>query len=1131
MNIKRFLFAALLCVVSQAVLAQAKRISGTVTDNAGPVMMGNVVEVDANDRIVSAAQTDFNGNFSLQVKNPKNKLKISYVGDKTKIVPIGAQTVFKIQLQPESTALKEVTVRSKRSNTGGLMMSKKEVAVSQQTMDMSSVEGLSFTSADEALQGEIAGLDIVSNSGNLGAGTTMRLRGVTTINGDANPLIVVDEQIFDNPDENFDFANANEEQYASLLSVNVEDIANITVLKDAAATAVWGVNGSNGVIKITTKRGSRGKTRVNFKYMFSGTWMPDGYNLLNGDDYTMLMKEAFYNPKQASNSTTDIYELNYLGDRWSESENWNNNTDWVDKISQFGQKHDYSLNISGGGQKATFRISAGYTHQTGTVIKQVLDRFTTRLALDFNVSERIRFSTNFSLTYTDNQKNFYDNLLGRAQQIAPNMSVYRQNADGSDTDEFYVMNPNTLGSAHMSPADGNYSSYELRAVRGLGNPVAIANLATNREKVYRLNPDFSLKYELLGIEEGKHRLTFNGRVYFDIYAKSAPKYIPAALATETWSSGTYNTSSTEESNRFKVNGRASLTYTPYFGNDDWNGQIMAQYEMGTEKYNNQKMEMRQIPTGLSAPTVPGALQSMESSSSQFNSQNAIVTGFLSYKERYIASFSYRMDGTSRLGPKNKWVHSPGVSLRYNISEEKFMRPLENVVTMLGLRASWGIVGKQPSKDYLFYNSYNTSASHYGNDRNTWVPVATLSGMKLDNLNVEKTESYNLGFNLELFNKFEIDFDYYDKKTTDLLMEKLSIPTMTGFPTLSYANVGEMTNKGWELNFNAREFFKYKKFSISASFNIAQNDNKLTQMDETVLNSQNAAWNYSDRGKYLQRVAIGAALGSIYGFRYKGVYQYTYEYLENYKKENNLTTAQYEGWINGLLSQGKTAPVVTDANGRVLMDPESGRPKRMVYNYSDGTSTYQFQGGDAIYEDINHDGQINQLDIVYLGNSQPKVNGGFNLTLKYGNFSIKGRFMYRFGNKVVNFARMELEKMSTTFNQSATVNYRWRKDGDVTPMPRAMYDTAYNWQGSDRYVENGSFVRFQNLQVSYSFPQKKIKPLGINQLQLYFSMDNLYCWTKYSGVDPEVSPKGWGIAEDKSQTPRSRQFTASINIGF
>ena len=1134
MKIKRFLFAAICCLITQMVMAQAKRISGTVSDNEGPVMMANVVEVDANNRIVSASQTDFNGNFSMQVKSPKNKLKFSYVGDKTKVMTIGDKTVFNVKLEPESTQLREVTVRSKRSNTGGLMMSKKEVSVSQQTMDMSSVEGLSFTSADEALQGEIAGLDIVSNSGNLGAGTQMRLRGVTTINGDSNPLIVVDDQIFDNPDENFDFSNASEEQYASLLSVNVEDIASITVLKDAAATAIWGVNGSNGVIKITTKRGARGKTRVNFKYMFSGTWQPDGYTLLNGDDYTMLMKEAFYNPNQAPNATNGIYELNYKGDRWAESENWNNNTDWVDEVTQFGQKHDYSLNLSGGGQKATFRISAGYTHQTGTIIKQVLDRFTTRLALDFNVSERIRFSTNFALTYTDNQKNYKYNkneLLSIAQKLAPNMSVYRQDAYGNNTDEYYIMNPSGDNKYLNTPANGNYSSYELRDIRSLGNPVAIANLATNREKVYRLTPDFNIKYELLGIEEGKHRLTFNGRVYFDIYANNSPTYCPAALTTDSWDNANYNVATTTESNRFKINGRTSLTYTPWFGNDNWNGQVMAQYEMGNEKYNSQSVTMRQLPNGLTAPNVPADLNSMTSSSSEFNSQNLIFNGFISYKERYIASFSYRMDGTSRLGPKNKWVHSPGVSLRYNISEEAFMATTQSWLSMLGLRASWGIVGKQPGKDYLFYNSYNTSSSQFGPSVG-WVPVASLDGMKLDDLNVEKTEAINLGFNVGLLNnKFEVDFDYYYKKTTDLLMEKLSIPTMTGFSQLSYANVGSMKNQGWELTLNARDFIKKGKFSVSASFNIAQNANELTDMDETVLNSLNAKWNYSSRGTYVQRVQIGNALGSIYGFRYKGVYQYSYEYLENYSKQHNLSTAQYEAWINGMLAEGKTAPVATDAQGMVLMDKESGKPKRMTYNYNEGTSTYKFNGGDAIYEDINHDGQINQLDVVYLGSSQPKVNGGFNLTFKYGNLTLKGRFMYRFGNKVVNFARMDLEKMYTTYNQSATVNYRWRKDGDVTPMPRAMYNVAYNWQGSDRYVEDGSFVRFQNLQIAYKLPKKWVKGMGLNQVDLYFSMDNLYCWTKYSGTDPEVSAKGWGVASDNSQTPRSKQFTASINIGF
>src|SRR5574344_877566 len=418
MTIKKIFITLLCCFFIQSIYAQSIRISGTLSDSEGPIMMGNIVERDANNRIVSACQTDFNGNFSMQVKSPKNKLVFSYVGDKTKTMTIGGNTVFKVKLEPENTQLKEVVVKSKRTNTGGLMIPKKEISVSQQTMNMENIEGLAFTSADEALQGEIAGLDIVQNSGNLGAGTTMRLRGVTTINGNAEPLIVVDDKIFDNPDETFDFTNANEEQYASLLSVNVEDIAKIDVLKDAAATAVWGSKGANGVIMITTKRGSRGKPRVNFSYMFTGNWQPKGYDLLNGDDYTMLMKEEYYNPNQSNTATSNIREINY-DKSWADYENWNNNTDWVDAVTKFGAQSSYNLNISGGGQKAQFRISGGYDHQTGSIIQQKLDRLSTRLVLDYNVSDRIRFSTNFALVYTDNLQN-YAGLLGKAQQLAPN---------------------------------------------------------------------------------------------------------------------------------------------------------------------------------------------------------------------------------------------------------------------------------------------------------------------------------------------------------------------------------------------------------------------------------------------------------------------------------------------------------------------------------------------------------------------------------------------------------------------------------------------------------------------------------------------------------------------------------------
>ena len=302
------------------------------------------------------------------------------------------------------------------------------------------------------------------------------------------------------------------------------------------------------------------------------------------------------------------------------------------------------------------------------------------------------------------------------------------------------------------------------------------------------------------------------------------------------------------------------------------------------------------------------------------------------------------------------------------------------------------------------------------------------------------------------------------------------------------------------------------------------------MDNAVLDAKNSNWSASSRGTYLNRIQVGNPLGSIYGLRYKGVYQYSYDYLENYRKENNLSTAQYESWINTQIAAGKTFPIVTGADGNVLMN-STGSPQRKVYNYNSGSSTYEFQGGDANYEDVNHDGQINALDVVYLGNSMPKASGGFNFTFKYGQWCLRTRFMYRFGNKVINAARMSLEEMYTTYNQSATVNYRWRKDGDVTPMPRALYNTGYNWLGSDRYVEDGSFVRFQNLQLSYDFPKKKLKSLGISTLQLYLSVNNLYCWTKYSGTDPEISIGSWGVATDNSQTPRSKQFTASINIGF
>lgn len=1113
----KLILTALSLVIVQAVFAQGQRISGTVNDEFGPVMMANVTERDANNRIVTAAVTDINGNFTMVIKNPNNKLSVSYVGAKTQTMAIGAKTRFNITMGSSATTVQEVTVTSKKnSNLGGMAIPKREVSVASQTMDMSEVEGLSFTSADEALQGKIAGLDIVANSGNLGSGTQMRLRGITSINGNKDPLIVVDGQIYDTPDD-FTAENATEEDYASLLSVNVEDIQSITVLKDAASTALWGSKGANGVIEITTKRGARGKTVVGYSYKFTGSWQPQGYKLLTGDQYTMMMKEAIYNRDQTADATTGIDELNY-NTSWYDYENWNNNTDWVDAVTQFGQKHSHSLTITGGGEKANFRISAGYDRETGTIIEQSLNRFTTRMVLDYFVSDRIKFSTNFAFTYTNNNKNYDDYILRRAQRIAPNMSIYQQDGNGNDTGEYYIM-PTTTS-----------TNDELSAVQSEVNPVAVANLAWRKDNTYRVTPDFILQYDLLGVEPGKHRLTYKGDVYFDIYAQSKPSYYPGSLTKTSWndSDDNYNRSYNYEYNRMAITVTNELTYTPHFNNEDWTGFIRAKYQAYSANSDSQEETITRLPNGISSSTVNASSVSASSSTSRSRTQNWSLYTHVSYKSRYSLDANLRADGDSKFGPKNKWAYFPSISGRWNISDEAFFKPLTKVVSMLAFRPSWGMVGNTPTSDAVYYEEYILSNSaSYGNTY-----IAYLDHLQADDLKWETTTSYNLGFNLGLFNdKIEATFEYYKKTTKDLLMSSVSIPTTTGYSSLSWQNVGKMTNEGWEVNVDFNDIVKKGKFSLSANFNISQNSNKVIEMDERVLNTLNAETSIAN-GTYMTRVQVGNAIGSIYGLKYKGVYQYSYEYLTNLATENNWSSSELETYINDVfLASGKTAPIATDASGKVIMESD-GTPKRMVFHYGESDQTY-FQGGDAIYEDINNDGEINELDVVYLGNSNPKLNGGFGLTFKYGNWTLRTSFNFRFGVKVVNTARMNLQSMATAYNQTAAVNYRWRKDGDVTPIPRAVFGTtsAYNYIGSDRYVEDASYVRFQYFQLTYRVPNKFVKSLGLNGCSFYASGNNLFCWTKYSGTDPEHSTSGFSYADDDSTTPRSRSFTVGINVSF
>ena len=1159
---KKYTVSTLCCMMIMLLSAfkvQAQvRISGTVSDAEGPLMMCNVVEIDANNRNVEFAQTDINGDFSMTIKNTKDRLKISYIGCKTKIVPIGDQTVFEIILETENT-IKEVTVVGKsRTRQGGLMIPENEISGARQTFDMQNVEGLAFTSADEALQGQIAGLDVAFNSGNLGGGTSMRLRGVTSINGSAEPLIVVDGNIFDNPDPSFDFSTANEETYASLLSINPGDIAKINVLKDASATAVWGSRGANGVIDITTKRGSRGPIKVDYSLRVQTSWQPKGYNLLSGDDYTMMLKEMYYNPYQDGSQNENINEINYRLGSWAEAHNWNQNTDWVDAVTQTGISQYHFMTITGGGEKATFRVSAGYDHEQGTIIKQTLDRFSTKLTLDYSVSDRITFRTTFPLTYTSNNKNYDDvtvtagqangiSLLGRAQRMSPNMAIYRQvqdrNGNWGDSNEYYIMLPTGASYAAGSSVPGT-SSLQLWDIRKMGNPVAIANEAWKKEQTYRISPEFQVDYALLGKDDDKTRLDYSGSVYLDIFTKSVPAYWPASLGFQSfedayknanyqaWQSGSYDFTETEDYTSQSVTTRHRLVFTPHFKNTDWSLMMLGQWELTSSENNRQYVSSRYVDGSATSPTAGAALRGQSTGNGEGRSMSVLYQLHSSYLDgRYTFDFNIRGDGTTKFGGSNKWGFFPGVSGRWNISDEPFMRWSDKWLSMLSFRPSWGIVGRQPGSEYLQYARY-ASGGGYGMG-NSIDPVSYLEDLQLDKLKWERTSSINLGADLGLFdNRLTADFNYYFKRTKDLLMENVDIPGYIGFDRLRWTNVGEMTNKGWELNVNLNDIVRVGKLRVSGNFNISQNFNEIVKMDDSVLESINDKWNPGDRGKFLNRIQEGNPLGSIYGLKFKGVYQYDYDWVMN-QRTPDMSDADFADYINNkFLALGKTAPIAVGGDGKVLMDSR-GNPIRQVYDFEKetGEPLYRFQGGDAIYEDVNHDGQINSLDIVYLGNSNPKVTGGFGLTVNYDQWTLRTSFNYRVGYKVSNGARMNLEEMFSAYNQSTAVNWRWRKNGDVTEIPRAMYNTAYNFLGSDRYVEDASFVRLNYVQLSYKFKQELIKKIGLRNLLVSVSGQNLLCWSRYSGTDPEKSAGAWGIAYDNSQTPRSKSVTVNLNVGF
>ena len=622
-----------------AMQAQITQVSGTVSDENDPLIGAVVCEVDGNGRVIESAITDINGNFSMKIKNPKDKIQFSYVGYKKMTLPIN-KTVYDVVMESEGQ-LKEVTVTAKKRLRGnGLALAEDEVSFSTQSLSTKNLDGLSVTSIEEAMQGRIAGLDIVANSGNLGSGSTMRLRGTNSLSSltNANPLIVIDGNIWEDETgelATFDLGSSSDEQFAQLLRINPEDIEDIQVLK-GASTSIYGPRGGNGVIEITTKRGTIGRPHLTYSLKLSGTYQPKGYDLLSGDDYTMLLKESYFNPEQ-SNAASNVPEINY-DPQFSEYEQYNNNTDWVDAVTQWGLRQNHYVTISGGGEKAKFRISGGFDHETGSIIKQQLDRFSTRVNLDYDISERIRVSTNFALTYTNNHQNS-DNLLSIALVKMPNMSIYEQDrVTGENTDRYYNMlqsGPN-MGSAVFEFDQRRYV-----------NPVASANLAKYESRSYDMVPELIMRYRLLGLDKDHWQLDWRGSVNMNIANRYIDSYYPSELVSTTWQSG-HNTSYNGNSKNVQFTTRQELELTPYTGSD--NHKILAKGMMelvsgsSSGQYNNGKG----LPSGnITSPDAGGLITGLSSSFGEWRS--LYFTGLINYilLDRYIFYTNVNVTGTTK----------------------------------------------------------------------------------------------------------------------------------------------------------------------------------------------------------------------------------------------------------------------------------------------------------------------------------------------------------------------------------------------------------------------------------------------------------------------------------------------------
>lgn len=483
---------------------------------------------------------------------------------------------------------------------------------------------------------------------------------------------------------------------------------------------------------------------------------------------------------------------------------------------------------------------------------------------------------------------------------------------------------------------------------------------------------------------------------------------------------------------------------------------------------------------------------------QQRSMSAYANVNYTFLDRYTIFGNMALNGDSRFGKNYRYGVFPAISGRWRISGEPFMKGIKGQwLDDFSLRASYGITGKSPDSDYLYFNRYSTYDNGYLGESTSYP-----SSLELKELRWERCFQDNFGLNFVAFDyKLNIEFDWYTRTTKDQFSDKTYIPTSSGFSTMAL-NYGTVRNKGWELNVNFTAI-KTNDWNVNFAFNMAREENSITELSEYADLDNFDEW--SKNGKYITTVISGQPVGAFYGYKYNGVY----------------------------LNKDQTVAIGKDGQPIMTTD-EKGNTVPVYMRFGYPTIEYPFQPGDAHYTDINNDGQINYQDIVYLGNYTPLFYGGITPSIKWKNWSLNTVFHYRYGNDIVNRARMSMENMHSFDNQATSVLRRWRQeyanqaDAPKDLLPRALHEDGYNWLASDRFVEDGSFIRWKSFTLRYNFSRDLLAKWGLQELYVYFTMQNIYLFTNYTGQDPEIK---LGKFEDTARTPVPKSYNFGMSVSF